>query len=273
MNYKRIHDQIIERAKVRTEIIGYKERHHIIPKCLGGDNSEDNLVYLTAREHFLIHKLLCILNPNHYGLAHALYLMCHMKNRLQERYIPSSREYSYIRENAIDLMIEYKKLHPTSGNKNGMYGKTHTREVRDKISKIQTGNTYRLGILHTDESKLKISRTKIDNIKSGKTIVKKGHTFSEDHKLNLTKSIIAGYVNGRISSFSGKSHTEEQKEKWSKNRKGTQTGDNNPNSRSLVHIESGKEFKSRKTASEHFKVSTYKIRTWLKEGTLQDVSN
>jgi len=54
MNYKRIHDQIIERAKSRI-LEGYKERHHIIPKCMGGNNEKDNLVYLTAREHFIIH--------------------------------------------------------------------------------------------------------------------------------------------------------------------------------------------------------------------------
>ena len=57
MNYERIHDQIIKRAKNRI-IDGYSERHHIIPKCMGGNNNPDNLVNLTAREHFLIHWLL-----------------------------------------------------------------------------------------------------------------------------------------------------------------------------------------------------------------------
>ena len=36
----------------------YKESHHIIPKCLGGDNSETNLVKLTLREHYIAHLLL-----------------------------------------------------------------------------------------------------------------------------------------------------------------------------------------------------------------------
>lgn len=34
------------------------EVHHIIPKCLGGDDSPENLVKLTPKEHFLCHKLL-----------------------------------------------------------------------------------------------------------------------------------------------------------------------------------------------------------------------
>jgi len=57
MNYQRIHDQIIERAKTR-QLDGYKERHHIIPKCMGGIDDKSNLVELTAREHFIIHLLL-----------------------------------------------------------------------------------------------------------------------------------------------------------------------------------------------------------------------
>lgn len=36
----------------------YYENHHIDPKSNGGDNEPDNLVLLTAREHFLAHYLL-----------------------------------------------------------------------------------------------------------------------------------------------------------------------------------------------------------------------
>lgn len=48
---------IIEHAKTKS-IIGYKEQHHILPRSLGGSNDSDNLVYLTAREHFIVHWLL-----------------------------------------------------------------------------------------------------------------------------------------------------------------------------------------------------------------------
>ena len=49
---------IIKRAQARTGIVGYSEKHHIIPKSLGGSNKKDNLVKLTAREHFICHLLL-----------------------------------------------------------------------------------------------------------------------------------------------------------------------------------------------------------------------
>jgi hypothetical protein len=48
---------LISKAQTRP-ITGYTEKHHIIPKCLGGDNSAANIVKLTAREHFVCHRML-----------------------------------------------------------------------------------------------------------------------------------------------------------------------------------------------------------------------
>jgi NUMOD3 motif len=49
---------IIERRRSMKNPIGYSEKHHIIPVCLGGSNRSDNLIRLTVREHFLLHWLL-----------------------------------------------------------------------------------------------------------------------------------------------------------------------------------------------------------------------
>ena len=59
----------------------YTEKHHIIPKSLGGSNQKDNLVKLLPREHFLAHWLLIKMckNKNHeIKMKHALNRM--MKN-------------------------------------------------------------------------------------------------------------------------------------------------------------------------------------------------
>jgi len=57
--YTRIYFSIIETARSRVlSKDHYKETHHIIPRSMGGDNSSGNLVDLTAREHFICHKLL-----------------------------------------------------------------------------------------------------------------------------------------------------------------------------------------------------------------------
>lgn len=94
MNYIKIYDAIVQRAKTR-QLEGYAEQHHIIPRCLGGDNSKANLVRLTAREHFICHLLLVDIYPNNKKLIYALWAMCNQKNRDQERYVPSSRAYAH----------------------------------------------------------------------------------------------------------------------------------------------------------------------------------
>jgi hypothetical protein len=62
MNYTQIYNQLIERAKQRKSVEGYKEIHHIIPRSEGGTDESDNLVELTGREHFIAHKLLWMEN-------------------------------------------------------------------------------------------------------------------------------------------------------------------------------------------------------------------
>ena len=55
--YYKTYYSIINAAK-STKRFGYTEKHHIIPKSLGGSNDLDNIVSLTAREHFICHRLL-----------------------------------------------------------------------------------------------------------------------------------------------------------------------------------------------------------------------
>lgn len=64
MNYKKIHNKLIETAKNRIlPADTYIERHHIVPRCMGGQDTEDNLVKLTAKEHYLVHWMLVRILP------------------------------------------------------------------------------------------------------------------------------------------------------------------------------------------------------------------
>lgn len=56
--YTATYNRLIEQARGRERPSCYTERHHIIPRSLGGTNHRSNLVYLTAREHFIAHLLL-----------------------------------------------------------------------------------------------------------------------------------------------------------------------------------------------------------------------
>ena len=70
MNYLKIYNDIVGRGKNRV-LEGYKERHHIVPRCLGGTDDESNLVELTPEEHFVAHQLLVKLHPTNSKLIFA----------------------------------------------------------------------------------------------------------------------------------------------------------------------------------------------------------
>lgn len=89
MNYQRIYDQLIVTHGTSDKPSNiYSERHHIIPKCIGGSDDTNNLVYLSARCHLLAHWLLARIYPNNYGIVNAFFMMCHMKNRCMYRKVP-----------------------------------------------------------------------------------------------------------------------------------------------------------------------------------------
>ena len=141
MNYKNIYYKIIEKAKEENingkRNIGYFEKHHIQPKSLGGNNNIENLVKLTAREHFICHWLLVkmynkgTLERN--KMLCALWKMQQTPNTNNKRYI-NSRAYEKLR-------VEYSKfisLNQT-GNKNSQYGSSwYTNRNTGECKKFKT---------------------------------------------------------------------------------------------------------------------------------------
>jgi|SRR6478609_2515371 len=112
MNYKKIHDSLIVRAKTR-ELTCYKEKHHIIPKSLGGDNTKENLVYLTAKEHYIVHRLLINIYPDSRKLIYAFWRM--INDRKEQRYKASPRIYEQMRVLAAkDLRERFNNAPPES---------------------------------------------------------------------------------------------------------------------------------------------------------------
>ncbi len=84
--YTKLYYKITSNAKQRiTE--GYTELHHIIPQSMGGSNNKENLVHLTAREHFICHWLLIKMTEGE-DRSKMLYALNGMKaeNRYQQRY-------------------------------------------------------------------------------------------------------------------------------------------------------------------------------------------
>lgn len=83
MQYSKIYDSIVSSRKNRIlKSDEYYERHHIIPKCLGGIDGKDNIVILTAREHYVCHWLLTKIYKDNSKLWYAFFQMakCNKRN-------------------------------------------------------------------------------------------------------------------------------------------------------------------------------------------------
>ncbi|MEZ4051436.1 HNH endonuclease signature motif containing protein [Enterobacter rongchengensis] len=166
MNYENIYNQLIERAKTRT-LECYKERHHIVPRCQGGTDDKDNLVDLTAREHFIAHWLLSKMYPNHSGLQLAFAAMTSFKGHTHQRYQCSSVVYEIARlkaSKAISNMLV--------GNKNRV-GRSHSAESKAKLSKALKGRTYSTETINKIKTTMmgrKLPQSTIDKMKATKLL-------------------------------------------------------------------------------------------------------
>ena len=81
MDYRKVYNSLIDRAvgrkkqRIGSEGYVYYEKHHIIPRCLGGTNEKSNLIYLTAEEHWIAHLLLVKIHPTVSSLVYACQAM------------------------------------------------------------------------------------------------------------------------------------------------------------------------------------------------------
>lgn len=198
----------------------YHERHHIKPKCLGGNDEEENLIDLFAREHFIAHKLLAKENPNNNSLVYAWSCMAFPNSSVQDRYELSPEEY----EEARIALSEARK------------GKPRSEEVKRKVSE-KAKERYKDPAYHermkqiakdrcTDEFKRKISE-KMKGKVSGENNPMFGRNHTEETKKKQSELKQGMYV-GEKNPFYGKTHTEETKEKLRIANKGNWAGEKNP---------------------------------------------
>lgn len=95
MDYSLAYQRLIAKARERVCPEGYVERHHVLPRALGGSDDSSNIVALTSREHFIAHALLARI---HGGIMwQALIIM--KKGRNYDRYI-NARIFAAAREKA-----------------------------------------------------------------------------------------------------------------------------------------------------------------------------
>jgi hypothetical protein len=185
--YSKYYFNIIDSAKSRVlSSDTYTERHHILPKSLGGNDSSANIIKLTAREHFICHWLLTkIVSPDKkVKMVFALHRMKSINKRQQRYSTPiTSRVFERNR-------IEHSKFIGAINK-----GKKLSKETKQKISISLKGKN--LGKSCPEHQKQRLRE-----LNTGK----KCAPFSQEHKEKLSMA-----AKQRIR----KPYTEEQKQKMS----------------------------------------------------------
>lgn len=120
---------------------GFVERHHIIPKCMGGSNDKSNLVLLPVRAHFIAHYLLHKAYPENASLAHS-FAMMGVNNNHQKRSSKLYEKSKVARSTALKgkprpEWVKEKLRKPKTSTEN--YKKAKTKEHKEAISKALKG--------------------------------------------------------------------------------------------------------------------------------------
>lgn len=175
--HQRVHDQIIDRGRRRDlPSKGPKgfNRHHIVPRSMGGTNEPSNLVDLTHREHFIIHWLLKRIHGG--KMATAFWLMCQKNNPTGHR--PTSSQYEWARRSHSNRVSERFKGRPCP-----MKGRKHTSEARANMSKSKKGIPRGPRAPLTSEHKSKLSKSL-----KGRPSPMKGNRHTEEAKRRMSMS-------------------------------------------------------------------------------------
>ena len=135
------------KAKLRGNFEGYKEHHHIVPRSFGGGDSKNNIVKLTAREHYIAHALLWKMKfEGIYGskMAFAFNTFINKmttKDRVvHQTYKINSRMYEVFRKQySIMLKEKYAKEGGT------FLGRKHSEESKKKIGEKSKLKEFKKG--------------------------------------------------------------------------------------------------------------------------------
>lgn len=213
--YSKLYHKITSDAKQRISE-GYTERHHIIPQSLGGTNDKNNLVDLTAREHFICHWLLVKMTEGD-ERSKMLYALQGMKaeNKFQNRYNTkiTARVYEKYRlehaENHSKRMkgrIAWNKGRKLEGeeleqhrertrNRKSMSPETKRKWIEDRVAKV-------IGSKRSEQAKLNISKSlkgKLKGPMSEEEKLKRSVTMTGQKKKEGHGANVANAVKGNIS--------------------------------------------------------------------------
>lgn len=175
MDYEKVYFNICQRGKTSRDL-DYFERHHIIPRCIGGGDEETNLTKLTAREHYIAHHLLIKIYPMEIKLVCAFGAMGFWRNKRKL----APRQYERLKV----AYSEYMKIN------NPMF-KNETRKKMSDTKKKQ----YKTGEIVPRD----ITTAERKNISTRMKTHNPSHLYPE--RINTAKPIIVLYTDGRTENY------------------------------------------------------------------------
>lgn len=198
MNYQKTYDALIERAR-RRDLGGYVERHHIVPRCLGGGNECANIVSLTPEEHYVAHQLLVKLNPGNNDLRMAVYFMTVATDRVvrnnrlygwvRRLYSLARRDYYSDPKIRAALSATLRASDKVAAAAAARVGVPRTERVRKKVSAShKTSEAAKKARAALNERKRGVSRSLEDRAKMSEG--RSGMRLSETHKQAISASLM-----------------------------------------------------------------------------------
>lgn len=161
--YTKWYFQIIESAKLNPPT-NYSEKHHIIPQCMNGSNDPDNLVALSARQHFICHMLLTRMVSDEPYLSKLKYAAILLKST--NNFNVTSKVYEQLKSNIkqtpewiVKRTSHFKgRVSPTKGMVPWNKGLTKdtSESVRQSSKQPKGQRAWNKGMLATEEHKRNI---------------------------------------------------------------------------------------------------------------------
>lgn len=158
--YRNIYISICQRGSARgrnrkqlKELLGYVEGHHFIPKCVSKEytNEQHNVVFLTAREHFICHYLLCKIfkqTEHYFSLLSAFGKMSNIAPSMKHNRYMNSHLYEHFRKNVSSLMSQLRRG-KIRVKKDGI-----TKEILNEDLNFYLADGWVVGAASTEEARL-----------------------------------------------------------------------------------------------------------------------
>jgi len=203
--YTKTYWKLINSRKLLNRVFDNKihQKHHIIPKSLGGNDSGDNIIILTFKEHYICHLLLVemVKGINKSKMIYGFFRFH------SEKYTSAKSFDLFMKSFSMDL----------NGKNNPFYGKKHSYETKRKISENHGMKGKSCYTIWLEKHGKKIADSKYIEMlnKRSKNLSGEKHPFyGKKHSIETINKMKESHK-GQTSPMKDRKHSEETKKKLS----------------------------------------------------------